>query len=296
MAFRAAEYTRFAGERGSSPAWIAIWRATFRRGWASAWVRRLTMGAILTAGAITFIIYIFQTVVPDWRMLMEEMGENVRGRGPEFSLDSRIYLVFLQLFIYPFLLPLSVLMGYDLIAGDLRSNALETYFSRPITPWGYLFGRTAAYTAFLLLVTLVPMLWLWGFDVTTAPEGHFDKVSQVPLGMTLAMGLVALTLALFIQALTTITRNGLWTALVVVILFIFSGILGPVLYELTNNPSLQAAAFWENIWVLTNGCLGFPEETAGRAPFTLSLSIFVGIAVVSLLFLLRRIRKGGQVG
>lgn len=296
MAFRAPEYERFSGSRTSRPAWWPLWKATFKRGWASPWVRRFTLGAIFQAAAITLVIYFFQTVVPDWRTLLEDMGNQVSGDGPDFQLDSGIYLFFLQIYIYPFLLPLSVLLGYDLIAGDLRTNALETYFSRPITPVGYLFGRTAAFTAYLLLVTLVPILWIWGFDVATAPEGHYERVKRVPLGMVAAMGLVAVCMALFVQALTTITRSGIWTAMVVVILFVFSGVIGPVLYDITENPNYMAAAFWENIWVVTNGFLGSPESTAGHANFSTSLGILLTITAASLVFLLSRIRKGGQVG
>ena len=100
----------------------------------------------------------------------------------------------------------------SIVAGDLKSNALEAYFSRPITPWSYLLGRTGAFTAYLLLVTLAPLLWIWTFDVMTGPDGHFDKISMVPLGMAAAMTLLALTVALFIQALATFTRSGTATA------------------------------------------------------------------------------------
>ncbi|HEX9795215.1 MAG TPA: hypothetical protein VGC54_14620 [Planctomycetota bacterium] len=296
MAFRAADYERFTGERTRTPAWWPLWRATFRRGWRSKWVKMFVLGGLGMSLAVTIMLYFVQEVVPEWRETLERLGEQAGGNGPNLVFDSRIYLILLHWFIYPFLMPLSVLLGYDLIAGDLRGNALESYFSRPITPAGYVFGRTLAFTSFLLMATLLPLLWIWCFDVFTAPAGHYQRVKSVPLGLTASLGLTALTLALFVQALTTITRSGIWTALVVVILFVLSGMLGPILYEVTNEPTMLAAAFWENIWVVSNGMLGSPEETARHAPFGLSLSIFLAISGVSLVVLLRRIKRQAVIG
>ena len=375
MAFRAPEYERFTGDRRAQPPWWPIWKATFRRGWNSKWVKWITLGAIGMAAAITLMLYFVQKVAPEWRQTMESVGDEMGGDAPPLRFDASVYLFVLHWFVYPFLLPISVLLGYDLIAGDLRSNALESYFSRPVTPGRYLLGRTGAFTAFLLLVSLVPLLWIWTFDVTTAPDrtvhyfslevesegplprftdhlrrrgwyvdedpahaarlvvsrtpslwdveglenrlrssaerydlgirslveerrmvSHFQRVKQVPLGLTAVMVLVALTMALFVQALTTITRSGTWTALVIVVLFVFSGTIGPVLFEITKKPALQAAAFWENIYVVANGFLGFPGETNNHAPFGLSLTILLVLLFGSLFVLVARVKRKGLIG
>lgn len=297
MAFRAAEYERFRGERATAPAWWPLWHATFRRGWSSRWIRLTTYLGLGFAAIWTLILYFVQKVVPEWRTMLESMGEAAAEHGgPAFKLDARIYLILLQWFVYPVLVPMAMLLGYDLMAGDLRGNALESYFARPITPLGYVAGRTLAFVSFLLLPTLLPLLWIWCMDVFTAPEGHMAVVGRVPLGLTAAMLLIALALALFIQALTTITKSGLWTALVFVILFILSGTLGPALAEVTRQNEFMAIAFWENIYNVANGFLGRPDRSDFHAPFGLSLAIVTAIAGCSFLYLLRKVKQRTLVG
>lgn len=296
MAFRAAEYERFTGTRSSAPAWWPLWGATFRRGWSSRWIRIITWAGIGIAGAITLVLYFVQKAVPAWRSMVEQMGQETGGGGPHLRFDASIYLILLHWFIYPVLVPMAMLLGYDLMAGDLRGNALESYFSRPITPLGYLTGRTLAFVSFLLLPTLLPLLWIWCCDVFTAHAGHFAQVRGVPLGLSAALVLTALSMALFIQALTTITKSGLWTALVFVILFVMSGTMGPALAELTDRPGFMALAFWENIFTVANGLLGFPESPNGHAPFGLSLAILLGVTLASFLYLLRKVKHRALVG
>lgn len=297
MAFRAAAYTRFQGPYSRMPAWWPLWRATLRRGWSSKWIRNLTYGAAGMALAVTLVLYSLQSVMPEWRALLEDLGRRAGGAGGrEFRFDGRVYLSILHWFIYPFLLPMAALLGYDLMAGDLRGNALESYFSRPLTPRGYLLGRTAAFCSYLLLATLVPVLWIWAADVLTAPAGHWAQVRSVPLGVAATMGLVAASMALFVQALVTVTRSGLWTALVFVVLFVSGSAASQALYELTGRPAFLGLAVWQIIFTVANACLGFPEERAGHPPLWLALAVLLGTALLSLLYLLWRLQKRALVG
>ncbi|HBF22325.1 MAG TPA: hypothetical protein DDW23_00795 [Planctomycetes bacterium] len=298
MAFRAPSYIRLAEARTKHPSWWAIWRITFIRGWKSTWVRRLTIGAIAQGVAITLVMYFIQTVLPGWRTILRDLGQ-LAGQDGGMSVnefDSRFYLVALQWFVYPFLLPIGALLGHTLITGDLKSNALEAYFSRPITPGAYLIGRTGAFTAFLLLVTLAPLLWIWLFDVLTAPDGHFEKVAMVPLGMSAAMGLLALTVALFVQAVSSFTRNGTKTALFLVTFIVLSGSLGPIFSKITGEVSYLAIAFYQDIFTLANGLLDWPFDADESPPFQLALGVILAILLSSLSALIFQIRTKGRVG
>ena len=298
MAFRAPEYERFEGQRASLPPWWPLWRATFRRGWKSKWIRWITIASFAPAAGFTLLIYALQEVLPGWRETMEEFGRSANFEEP-LMLDASVYLWVLQTQIYMFLMPLSLLLGYDLLSGDIRSNALESYFSRPMTPFGYVFGRTLAFSGCLLLVTFVPMMWIWGLDVATSSAEHFERIKHVPLGLGAALGLVAVTMALFVQGLTSVTKNGTWTALVVAALFVLSGMLGPMLYFGASNstqPALMAVAFWENIFVIANGFLDYPESVRDHAPFPVSFGVISGVFLISFLYLMRRVKRGGLVG
>jgi hypothetical protein len=130
----------------------------------------------------------------------------------------------------------------------------------------------------------------------TAPDGHFDKVSMVPLGMAAAMTILALTVALFIQALATFTRSGTATAICLVALVVLSGALGPILFEITDKDSFLAIAFYQDIYTLASGFLGWPFEQDDNPPFALALGVISGILLGSLAILALRIRRKGNVG
>jgi hypothetical protein len=228
MAFRAAEYERFRDTRSRVPAWWPICTATWRRGWSSRWVRLITWGVLAMSFGLTAMFYFAYQVMPNWPSILRMVGEE---GGLESGFPIQFYEGLLVVFVYPVLLPLALLFGYDLVSKDLASNALETYFSRPVTPLVYVVGRTLAYVGFLLLVTLLPMLWIWLFDASTGPEGRFEEIRGVPLALAEALGLVSLVLALLVQALSSITRSGIWTNLAFVVLFVFSTATGNILYE-----------------------------------------------------------------
>ncbi len=228
MAFRAAEYERFEGDRSRIPAWWPICTATWRRGWASRWVRLISYGTLAIAFGITALFYFAYQVMPGWPALLRMMGDE---GGMDSGFPVQFYEGLMHVFVYPVLLPLSLLFGYDLVSKDLASNALETYFSRPVSPLVYVVGRTVSYVGFLLLVTLVPLLWIWAFDASTGPEGRFEEIKAVPLALAKALGLVTLLMALMVQALSSITKSGIWTNLVFVVLFVFSTAAGNILYE-----------------------------------------------------------------
>ena len=297
MAFRAAEYSRFDGPRSNKPAWLPIFHATIRRGWSSKWVRRITGATLLFSLGCTGLIYLLYQVIPDWRLNMEAIGQMVMDDGESLTVTPESYLGLLYLFVYPTLMPLSLVFGYDLLASDIRSNAFESYFSRSITPFSYLFGRTAAYVCFLLGVTLLPMMWIWTFDVTTAPDGHFDVVGGVPWGLTRAMVLISLTLALMVQAVTTLTRSGIWTNLTFVGIFLFTNPLGAILAQITENQELLAIGFLHCVKVFCAHSLDTVHELRGgnASPSTVitMLTIYSGL---SLAILLKSLKKRSLVG
>ncbi|RMH00776.1 MAG: hypothetical protein D6702_13095 [Planctomycetota bacterium] len=235
MAFRATEYERFTGRRARRPVWWPVCTATLRRGWSSRWVRLLSFGALAVAFGFTALFYFAYQVMPNWPTLLRVLGED---EGMASGFPVQFYAGLLHVFVYPILLPLSLLFGHDLVARDLTSNALETYFSRPVSPAAYVLGRTLAYTGFLLLTTLGPMLWIWAFDAATGPQGRFGEIAFVPLALIQGLVPVALVLALFIQAVSSVTRSGVWTNLAVIVLFFFGFVAGQILYEESDRPEV----------------------------------------------------------
>lgn len=297
MAFRAAEYERFTGPRRRVPVWWPLFTATLRRGWASKWVRRITFASLMMAFTFTALIYFAYQVIPNWRDLVQQFGGAFQPDNEEVVIDSHAYLGLLRMFVYPVLLPLSLVFGYDLVAADLRSNAFESYFSRSITPVSYLFGRTLAYVSFLMLVTFTPVMWIWTFDVAIGPDGHFSEVSSVPLGMGLALFLTSAMLALLMQAITAVTRSGIWTNLTFVAVFLFSLPLAGILVGLTNNYDWLALNPLHCVYVFSAVCMGttsrLEEGTASPDVVLIAMST---VTLLSLIILWRSLTRRGVVG
>jgi len=299
MAFHASEYERFQGQRSGAPAWWPVFKATITRGWSITWVRRITMGSMFLSLAIIFGLYTLYKVVPGWRELLRQFGQFAGNAGDDipWTIDARFYAGLMNAFIYPVLLPLSVLFGQDLIASDIRTNALEAYFARPLTPVGYLLGRSLAFIGFLLSATLAPLLFVWGFDVVTAPDNHFSEVSMVPGGMSLALFCVALTLALVVQAVTSLSKSPTWTNLGLIAAFVMSPPLAHILHEITDNSAFLALSLPENILVICRHFMSLPIPKHSVLPLAEHALIAFGIlAATSLAVLARRILRKGLVG
>lgn len=298
MAFRAGSYTRYEGPRTTNPSWWPLLTATLRRGMRSVWVKRITGFSLLMAFGMMMFFYILNRVVPDWRNLTEQVGEMATGDSDGFRVDSRFYTYLLAVFVYPILLPLSLVFGSELVASDLKTNALESYFSRPITPFGYIVGRTLAYAGFLLAATLLPLLIVWCSDVLTAPIEHFHLVSHVPFGLAQSLILVSFVVALMVQAAATFTRNAYGANIVLGIFFVFFQALGEGLRDSSGSDNLLALSFLHDVFVVCSSSLGIPQnvERDHMAPAGLAYGVVIGLGLLCFFYLWRTLKRRVLVG
>jgi len=295
MAFRAAEYERYTGPRTKRPAWFPLMSATLLRGWSSRWVRRITWLSLIQGFSLCVLMYVLNDVIPSWRELSAQVGERA-GMQEAFVIDARLYLRLLSLFVYPVLMPLALLFGYDLISKDIETNATEAYFARPITPASYLLGRTAAFVGFLLAATLGPMILVWIADYATSSDNHYQEISRVPGGMAVALLFISVVLALLVQAVSILTRSGTWTNLILVVVFLFGAAAGGILYAMTDNIDMMAVSILNNTYVICATLLGeLPPEGEVSNP-TLSFVVMGGVGLLSLMVLLRGLGKRSMLG
>ncbi len=291
--FRAARYLPYDGPRSRFPAWWPILGSTVRRGWKSLWVRRITLASLMLAFGLMVFFYVLNKVVPDWRNLLRQFGEMSTGDEGTFRVDARFYAALMSVFVIPILLPLALAFGSGLVASDLRSNAIEAYFARPVTPLGYLFGRSLAFVGFLLAATLVPLLVVWGSDVTTAPSDHFDEVAGVPWGLTRSLVLIAVVVALLVQAVATLTRNATATNVFLGVFFVFFQGLGQSLARSTGRDAFRALSFLDDVRVIGAANLGLltPERAADLPPLHLAHGFVFGLGLLSFLLTWRALRR-----
>ncbi|MDG2309083.1 MAG: hypothetical protein P8L98_00750 [Planctomycetota bacterium] len=298
MAFKAAEYQRYSGPRSKIPAWVPLAGLALSRGWKSKWVRRITSLSLMLGAGMMIMMYTMNQILPGWRDLTEQVGAIAGGDSGDWEIDAGVYLKLLKLFVYPVLLPLSLLFGYDLISKDIETNALDAYFSRPISPLSYILGRSVAFVGFLMTATFGPMMLVWISDWATSNDAHFSQIAIVPFGMFWSLLLISVTLSLLVQAITTITRSGLWTNISFVFIFIVLSILANIIFAITMNPNALALSILHNTGVVCEYALNeMPTKKAlPSAPANVSILVMLTTSLVSFLIVYRGLKRRTFLG
>jgi hypothetical protein len=298
MAFKAAEYQRYSGPRSKIPAWVPLAGLALSRGWKSKWVRRITSLSLMLGAGMMIMMYTMNQILPGWRDLTEQVGAIAGGDSGDWEIDAGVYLKLLKLFVYPVLLPLSLLFGYDLISKDIETNALDAYFSRPISPLSYIIGRSVAFIGFLMTATFGPMMLVWISDWATSNDAHFSQIAIVPFGMFWSLLLISVTLSLLVQAITTITRSGLWTNISFVFIFIVLSILANIIFAITMNPNALALSILHNTGVVCEYALNeIPTKRAlPSAPANVSILVMLTTSLVSFLIVYRGLKRRTFLG
>ena len=298
MAFKAAEYQRYSGPRSKIPAWVPLAGLALSRGWKSKWVRRITSLSLMLGAGMMIMMYTMNQILPGWRDLTEQVGAIAGGDSGDWEIDAKVYLKLLKLFVYPVLLPLSLLFGYDLISKDIETNALDAYFSRPISPLSYILGRSVAFVGFLMAATFGPMMLVWISDWATSNDAHFSQIAIVPFGMFWSLLLISVTLSLLVQAITTITRSGLWTNISFVFIFIVLSILANIIFAITMNPNALALSILHNTGVVCEYALNeIPAKRAlPSAPANVSILVMLTTSLVSFLIVYRGLKRRTFLG
>ena len=139
-----------------------------------------------------------------------------------------------------FLFFITVYAGAGLIANDRRANALQIYLSKPLTRAEYVFGKLAMLFAFLLLVTWVPALLLLVVQILFAGNFTFllDNLYLFP-AITLFSFIQALTVALAMLALSSLSKSSRYVGILYAALMFFTQAIYGVLRAVTGSTQLS---------------------------------------------------------
>lgn len=171
----------------------------------------------------------------------DEMRENLPAFISEIlHLGPAIGFVFITALLRVFTVLLVLLSASGSIASDLRSNALEIYFSRPITRLDYVLGKMSATLGLVAVAIALPLILLFAIDVSlTEEEGFLGKQLPLLFKFLVAVFMPALPLSLVALALSSVARS----ARKVNVLF-FATILGTkaiagILFVITRDHAFQ---------------------------------------------------------
>lgn len=189
-----------------------------------------------------------------------------------------------------FILLFVVFVGSDLIARDRRYNALQLYFSKPLTSNDYILGKLGIVGSILLMITWVPvlLLWLFGLSVETRP-GYFAEVWSVPLATTAYCVVLVGVAGMLMLALSAAGRRAVFIALTWLIVFGW----GPMGFPVMILQALTGRQAWGLVHLSGNvdqlGAWFFGVEGPYRIHPLASLVVAVAVVAACYALLRRKI-------
>ena len=147
--------------------------------------------------------------------------------------------------------------GSGLIANDLKNNALQFYFSKPLTRLDYLAGKLATVMILVGLVTVVPGILLFVENAVLSKGAIFLREKYWVAGsIALFSVIMTLSTSLLILALSSMTRNGRYAAVCFIAILVGTPILSEMLKNILKLKSAVFVSYWSNLDILGRRLFG----------------------------------------
>jgi ABC-2 type transport system permease protein len=184
----------------------------------------------------------------------------------------------------------TIYVGAGLIANDRRANALQIYLSKPLLRSEYIAGKAAVLFSFLLLVTWVPAILLLLVQVMFA--GSFAFVSKNLFlfpAITVASLLQALLATFTMLALSSLSKSSRYVGILYAGIIFFTAAIYGAMYAITGGSTkLSYLSLGANLNQVVDVIFRLPPRYS--TPWQVSLTVVVGLIVLSISVLERRVR------
>lgn len=205
--------------------WRVMAEVGIRQSWSILSVRRSVIVSLspLLIGLLALFLIEQAMVEPELRLQLAGMLRNMPDagqaigelmKGEDGSRHAMWSYALLWLLRYPQGLATLILVsiiGPPLISRDIRSRAFLLYFSRPIGQLQYVFGKAAVLMAYLLLISVIPLWFVYGAGLLLSPSPAVTLDTwDLPIRVAIAgavLILPACSLMLCLSSLTTESRN-----------------------------------------------------------------------------------------
>ena len=188
-----------------------------------------------------------------------------------------------------FVFVITVYVGAGLIANDRRANALQIYLSKPLMRSEYIAGKLAVLFGFLLLVTLVPALVLLMLKVIFDGNFTFLKNNLFLLPAITTASLVQVSLAAFTMlALSSLSKSARYVGILYVGITFFTSAIYGALYAITGSSRVSWISIGANVSQVVDVIFRLKPRYA--TPWQVSALVIIGLVVVSISILERRVR------
>jgi ABC-2 type transport system permease protein len=148
----------------------------------------------------------------------------------------------------PFIFFITVYAGSGLIADDIRANALQLYFSRPVTRTQYIAGKLGVLLTALAMVTWVPAMLLLFLVPIFAGEMTFVQNNLFLIPAIALLSLIQMALAAFTMlALSSLSKSRWFVAVMYAGLAFFSQAMFVAIREATDSSAFSWISVFGNL-------------------------------------------------
>jgi ABC-2 type transport system permease protein len=266
-------YRRYEGARAPH---ADVWRAIARAGVVDRLRHRRFLALLLFAWT-PFLVRALQIYVAS--SFTQASFLSVSARTFREFLDQQAIFVFF----------ITIFAGAGLIANDRRSNALQLYFSRPVTRHAYVLGKALVVVLFLLAVTWAPATLLVMLQTMFAGNLKFgiDNAFLLPAIFVFA-ALQAAVSSLAILALSSLSTSSRFVAMMYTAIIFFTAALARILSEMTGNRAWDLLAPGNAFEIIGDVLFGMSGLSSGT--IVGALLVLTAVTVGSLWILRRQVR------
>jgi ABC-type transport system involved in multi-copper enzyme maturation permease subunit len=188
-----------------------------------------------------------------------------------------------------FFLLLTSIVVARCVARDRATNALELYWTRGISPWGYVFGKWLGGFLITASMTVGMPLLLWVTACFLAEDWSLmsDTVAQFSIGL-LGLALMTAIWTIIGTLISAISTSANFAMVAWSMLLVGSGAAGFVISRVLGEPSLRSClSFWDAGRVIVRSIADLPQRDVSVAGAFLMLG---SLQAVLLLVAQRRMR------
>jgi ABC-type transport system involved in multi-copper enzyme maturation permease subunit len=267
-------YRRYEGTRAAvGRGWLVILRAGVR----GLLTRRVFVGLLV----LSWLPWLVRTV-QIWAVATYPAASQVA------PVDVRLFMHFLeQQDVFVFFV--AVYAGAGLVANDRRANALPLYLSKPLLRAEYIAGKLGVLVLFLLGITLAPALLLVLMQVLFAGSWVFLRENAFLLPAILLASLTTVFVtSITMLALSSLSRSARYVAVLFAGAIFFTNAIYGVLRVITGSSRMAWVSITANLEQVID--VAFRQTPRYDTPVAVSILVLVGLVVLSLSVLERRIR------
>jgi ABC-2 type transport system permease protein len=267
-------YRRYAGSRAPiGRAWTVIAGTGIRTMLARKWFLAVLLGSYFTFIYRTIQIY-FVTMYPQ--------------AGQFVPVDAAMFMRFIEYQAF-FIFLVTVFVGAGLIASDRRANALQIYLSKPLLRMEYIIGKLVILGAFLTFITVVPGLLLILLQVAFAGNLDFLKANLHVIPAVVLASLARVVVAsVTMLALSSLSKSTRYVSILYAGVIFFTEAIYGVMRVITGSSRVAWISITANLENVTD--VMFRQAPRYDAPVIVSVLVLLGLLVVSISVLERRVR------